>query len=689
MSAYLLFVLLGLGSGAAYAVLGLGLVLKFRSTGVVDFGQGAVAMFGAYVFLELRERGVLQLPWIVLPHQITVADGGIGTWPAMAAALVYSALFGLLLYLLVFRPIQSASALTKVCASVGVMLVLQAVAVLNFGTQGRSTAPILPTGAIEVAGLRVPLDRVGFALVVIALAAGLAVVYRFTRFGLATRAAAENEVGAALTGLSTRRIAAVNWVLGSVLAALAGILISPISTLDPGTYTLFVVPALGAALLARFTSFAVTAAAGLGLGVVQALLTKVVVTWTWLPNQGIAAGLPFIAIMIAMTVFTRRLAARGDAPARDAPSVGRPARPARVAAITFAAGSLAILALHGSLRAALIASLVTACLCLSLVVLTGYIGQVSLAQLSFAGVSAFALTHLTGALAVPFPLGPLLAAGLAVPLGILVGLPALRLRGVNLAIVTLAVAAAMDAIVFAAVQFTGGLAGRTVPPPVLLGWDLSIARGSDYPRAIFGIAVLLVVCLVGLLVARLRSSPAGQMFLAVRSNERAAAAAGIDVARTKLTAFGISSFIAGLGGCLLAYQQGTVSSATFSAFGSLSLLAIAYVAGVGRIAGAVIAGVMLAPDGLFVSFLDKTLNIGAYQTLVAGVALALTAVLNPNGIASGIPRIGVPAGWARRLRERRGDQSATRAPDPQPPSGPRGEAAATTSPQSPIVRAGS
>ena len=154
---------------------------------------------------------------------------------------------------------------------------------------------------------------------------------------------------------------------------------------------------------------------------------------------------------------------------------------------------------------------------------------------------------------------------------------------------------------------------------------------------IFGIFVLVVVCLVGLLVARLRNAPAGRMFIAVRSNERAASAVGIDVARTKLLAFGLSAFIAGLGGGLYAYAQQTVTAPSFAVFTSLSLLAITYVAGVGRIAGAVVAGVMLSSTGLLVTALDKAFNIGKYQLVVAGVLLTLTAIKQPDGIAASPP----------------------------------------------------
>lgn len=647
MSSYLLFLLLGLGSGAVYAILALGLVLKYRSSGVVDFGHGAVAMFSAYVFLDLRDHGTLPFPWIWLPHEWTLSSTGLPTAAAMSVALLYSALFGLLLYTTVYRPLRRAPQLTRVCASVGIMLAIEAIAVLNFGSQGQATSPILPTSVMRLAGITFPADRLYFAGIVIVLAAVLALVYRFTPFGLATRAAAENDAGAALIGLSANRIAAVNWVIASVLAAAAGILIAPISTLDPSSYTLFIVPALGVALVGRFASFGVTAAAGLMLGMAQSEITKLLTVWSWLPKQGLAQGLPFLAILVALPLVTKRLAARGELAEQRTASVGRPIRPALTAVLTFAAGFIALAALQGSLRSALINSIGMGCICLSLVVLTGYVGQVSLAQMSLAGTSAFLLSHLSLSWGVPFPLSFLLAALCAVPVGIIVGLPALRIRGVNLAIITLAGGYALDALVFNSAAFSGGLAGRSVPSPELFGLDLGIAHGHDYPRLVFGVFALAVAVLTGWMVARIRLGAYGRMFLAVRSNERAAASAGIDVSRAKLSAFALSSFVAGIGGGLLAYQQGTVSPTQFAVFNSLSLLAIVYVAGVGRITGAVVAGVMFAPAGLMVTLLDELFHIGQYQGLVAGLALTLTAVQNPDGVAGQL--LG-PRGPVQRLR---------------------------------------
>src|SRR3954467_12937858 len=312
MSSYILFLLLGLGSGAVYGILALGLVLKHRSAGVVDFGHGAVAMFIAYVYLGLREDGSLQFPWVIIPHSLSLG-APLAEGPAIVVSLVYAAILGLIMYWLIYRPLRNATALTRVCASVGTMLALQAIAVLNYGTTAKSTPTILPNDPVTIGGIIVPSDRLCFAGIVIVIAAALAAVYRRTRFGLATRASAENEQGAALVGLSANRVGLGNWVLATGLAGLAGILIAPVSTVDPSSYTLFIVPALGVALVARFTSFGVAAAAGLALGMLQSEIVKLLSVFSWLPEQGLPQALPFLLVVIAMTLLSRGVGARGEA----------------------------------------------------------------------------------------------------------------------------------------------------------------------------------------------------------------------------------------------------------------------------------------------------------------------------------------------------------------------------------------
>ena len=652
MSSYILFLILGLGSGATYAILGQGLVLKYRSAGVVDFAHGAVAMFIAYVFVNLRSFGELELPVILIPHQISLNGGaGLNTGLAIVISLVYAAIFGLVLYVIIYRPLRGASPLTRVCASVGVMLGLQAIAVLNYSTEPVATNPIFPSSPLSIAKITFPEDRLFFTGVVIIISVALAFIYRFSRFGLATRAGAENDRGAALTGISANQIAGQNWVIATVLAGAAGILIAPVASLDPTSYTLFVVPALAAALIGRFQSFWITALAGLLLGCAQSEIDKLITVWTWLPQQGLSDALPFIVIIVVMALRSRTVLARGGETAERNPSIGRPRRPLLTAAICFAAGVLLMLFLSSVLRFAFISSLTVTCIALSVVVLTGYVGQVSLAQMSLAGIGGFMLGHISSGWGIGFPWSLILAGLCAVPVGLIIGLPALRLRGVNLAVVTLGFAAAMDATIFTSLSFTGGTGGLPIPPPRLPGLNLGITQGKSYPTLIFGALVLLIVILLGLLVARLRRGPAGRMLLAIRSNERAAGSVGINVAQGKLMAFGLAAFIAGIGGALTGYMQGELTSDSFAAFTSIGLLAIVFVAGVGRIAGAAAAGIMFSAAGLFVTFLNLHLNVGKYQAIVAGVALVLTAVQNPDGITSTATGKG-PAVALAKLRDR-------------------------------------
>jgi ABC-type branched-subunit amino acid transport system permease subunit len=392
------------------------------------------------------------------------------------------------------------------------------------------------------------------------------------------------------------------------------------------------VPALAAALIGRIQSFWITALAGLLIGCAQSEIEKLVSVFSWLPQQGLPDSLPFVVIIVVMAVRARSVLARGGETADRNPSVGLPRAPLRTAVACFIIGLILLFTLDNVLRFAFISSLTVTAVALSVVVLTGYVGQVSLAQMSLAGIGGFMLGHISTAWGIGFPWSLLLAGLCAVPVGLVIGLPALRLRGVNLAVVTLGFASALDAVLFTVESFTGGTGGLPIPQPRLPGLNLAISSGSSTNRVAFGVLVLVVVTLLGLLVARLRLGPTGRMLLAIRSNERAAGSVGINVAQGKLLAFGLAAFIAGIGGALTGYMQGELTADSFAAFTSIGLLAIVFVAGVGRIAGAVVAGIMFSAAGLFVTFLNLHLNIGSYQAIVAGLALVLTAVQNPDGI---------------------------------------------------------
>ncbi|MDQ6726078.1 MAG: branched-chain amino acid ABC transporter permease, partial [Actinomycetota bacterium] len=289
-----MFLLLGLGAGAVYAALALGLVLVHRVSGVVNVAQGAMAAYISYVFVELRSSGDLVLP----VGRVHLGDA-VSFPLAMALSLSVAAVLGLAVHALLFRPLRGAAPLAGLVASVGLTATLQALIVLRFGQSGRPVPAVVAAEPVRLLGVVVPRDRLLLAAIVLLAAAVLGAIYRFTRFGLASRAASEDPDGVALLGWSPDTLAAVNWVAASVLAGLGGILVSPITGLDPVTTTLLVVPALAAALVGRLVSFGATVAAALALGMAQSEILLLQDRLSWLPRSGIRDALPLVVIVVA------------------------------------------------------------------------------------------------------------------------------------------------------------------------------------------------------------------------------------------------------------------------------------------------------------------------------------------------------------------------------------------------------
>jgi branched-chain amino acid transport system permease protein len=535
-------------------------------------------------------------------------------------------------------------------ASVGLMIALQALVVLRFTSDARAVAPILPNEVVEWGHLSFSRDRLYLASVVALLGVALWAYFRFTRVGLATRAASENERAASLSGFSPDWLAGSTWVVSSTCIGLVAILAAPSTTLSSTNYTLYVIPALAVALLARLDSLGVACIGGLVLGAAQSEIS-LLVSRTWWPewgSVGVSDALPFVLIVIALFAFGGSLPERGAAQAEPLPPVFRSENRPWVVALGALGALLALAVTSGSYRFGVISSMVFALLAQSCVVEPGLIGQISLGQAGIAGAAGFVLSKVTTDLGLPFPLSLVSAAACATVLGVAVGVPALRIRGAQLAVVTLAGAVALERLVFRNPYFSPP-AGNPIEPPSLLGLDLSVRRGDDLMRLPFGIMVLVILVLAALGVGNLTRSDTGRTFLAVRSNERAAAAAGIDVAAAKLTAFAMASFLAGLGGCLIGYSRGQLSADSFTIFVGVSLLAWAYLGGITSVSGALVAGIF-APLGISYVVIDRNIHLGRYYALISGVALILTAVQNPNGIV-GQSRASRAAMAARR-RER-------------------------------------
>ncbi len=629
MSQYLLFFVLGLSVGAVYASLTLGIVLTYQGTGVINFAAAAMATVPLYVFDELqRGRLTLPLPWLPSLHW-----GTPPTWAAVLIALLVGALLAALVQATISRPLRNAPGLAKVVAAVGIMLTLQAAIGLKYGTDARPRKVMLPTGSIKLGGALLPIDRLWLIGVVIVVGSALAFWFAKSRTGLAVQAAAENERAASFARLSPNTLGMVTWVLASVFIGFIMIIAGPASgVITPTNLTLLVVPALAAALIARLSSLWIALVGALLFGALQSELVFLSQTKSWWPEwakQGLTDAIPFVVIVVTLFLLGRSIPMRGDDAQMRLPPVILP-RNRPVAIVILFGGGLAVLAVtSGSYRFGVITSLATALIALSLVLLTGMVGQISLAQAAFAGVAGLFLSKL--GTSVPFPLSLLLAGLVSMVAGVIVGLPALRIRGAQLAVVTLAAGLTLEKFVFANPQIVSATADL-IPNPRLFGFNLSVRQGRNIARIEFGVMVLVIVTIAFVLVCNLMRAGSGRKMLAVRSNERAAASVGISIAGVKLSAFALASFLAGIGGALIGYSRGQLSPASYGVFVGLALLATAYLGGITSASGAIVAGIA---GVLGISFVitDRVFHFGKYYGLISGIGLILTVVFNPVGIA--------------------------------------------------------
>jgi len=639
MTDYLFYLLLGCGAGAIIAGFAMGLVISYQGSGIVNFAYGAIAMWSAYVYAELR-NGAYLFPIPGLPDRYRFNHDVGFTW-ALSLALLTAALMGLLIYALIFRPLRDAPALARVVASVGLIIVMIGLKDRRFPDQlAMRVDPILPREVVTITDkLRVPRDGLWLLAIVLVITVVVWAASKYLRFGLATRAAAENEKGAVLLGHSPDFLAASGWVISSVVGAVIAILAAPLVQLNGSIFTFgFLIPALGAALIGKFRHFWPTVLTGVAIGMVQSTFTKMQLDFSWWPQYGMREGLPFLVIIVTMIVSGERLPERGSVGGWKLPFVP-------LAHVTrFSVGAPLVIASAGIIflgplwRAAIMSSLIASVLALSLVVLIGFGGQTSLAQMAFAGIGGFALSKLAGNYSIPFPIAPILAAVGAAIFGLLVGLPALRVRGTNLAIVTLAGGVTIAEFVFKQPWVIGGVnnGGAKVPNPSLGGWNLGLIYGNKTSRPIFAFFLLAILTILCLMVANIRRSGSGRVMLAVRSNERASAAIGINNTRVKMMMFALSSFIAGMGGALLAYRFGAVSDLSYGTIASLTALSFAYLGGITSVSGAIAAGVSAASGVSFFAMNQVFGSFGRWEALIGGVLLIVTAILNPEGIAGGI-----------------------------------------------------
>lgn len=601
------FALLGLGTGAVYILLANGLIFIYRGSGVINFAHGGYAMAGAYVYYDFYTHA-----W--------------GVWWAVAAGVVTAALLGALTYQLILRRLSNASPLARLIATLGVLTLLEGVATEQFGGQVIQVPSFLPTGALKInSELIVPANQIWMLGISLLLSLALFLINRFSLIGVATSAVAESERAASALGWSPNLIATVTWTGGAALAGLAGVLIVPLSGLTVDNLALIVVFAMAATVIGGFSSYFWASFAGLVIGIVQSVITGIS------PNSGWDDALPILVIICVLAVRGRVLPGREHLHSR-LPAIGEGRiRLGVVCVLTVIVGVL-LFVLPTTLTADVATQLAVAVILLSAVIITGYCGQLSLAPYAFGGVGALFAGTLISGWHWPFILAAPAGILCTAVGGFLVGLPALRTRGVNLAIVTLGLGLAVYEVVFSNVTITGGPGGISVGSVGLFGLDISPV---EYPSR-YALFCLLCFLVSAIAIANLRRGRAGRRLIAIRSNERASASLGIGVAQSKLAAFSLASAVAGLGGILLGFGAQTIIFSQFDPLTSIYAIAWITVGGIGFVTGSLI-GSGLAAGAVGAYILDRFGTLDPWLGVIAGVTVLLMLLQNPGGAASAFP----------------------------------------------------
>jgi sulfate-transporting ATPase len=620
MTDLLTFALLGIGVGAGYAIAAMGLVVVYRGSGVVNFAHVGIAVVSAYVYAKLLDAGV--------------SEAG-----AVLAGLGCAGLIGLATHLLIMQRMQHASTLSRVVATLGLLLVLQSGAELVWGGEGIELLPsMLPDDRVEIGGATVSADRLWLAAISLAAGGVLWAIYRFTRFGHLTTAVAENSRAVASLGRSPEAIAMLNWVIGSALSGAAGILLAPVVGLSVPQLGLLLIPALAAALVGGFSSFGLAWAGAMAIGIVQSEITRYVSAPGW------AAAVPILLIIGLLLVRGRGLPQRGTFQER-LPAVGNGlVRPRLIVAL---AGVVAVLVsvLSAEWVDAITISLITALICLSITVLTGYAGQLSLAQFALAGIAALIAARSAAVLGLPLAVAGALAVVGTTLVGLVVALPALRVRGVTLGIVTLGIAVVVQQVLLTNPAYTGGIVGTTIESPSLGGFSLD---ATAHPGR-YALLCLVVLVISALLVSNLRRGTMGRHLLAIRGNERAAASLGVDVMRCKLYAFAVSAVLASTAGVLFAFRSPIVVFGSYIPQRSIDVLGSTVIGGLGYIGGGLLAGFFSA-GGPISYALHQATGSRMWLGLLTGVVMLLTLVVGPNGMFAW--KIEISKRMAARLKRR-------------------------------------
>ncbi len=592
----------GLAFGAIYSVTAAGLVVTYTTTGIFNFAHGAIGMIGAFAYWQIaREWG-----W---PEPVALA----------LVVLVIAPLLGAIIERLLMRPLRGASLDATLTTTLGLLLFLIGLATVVWDPKKpRFVFQFFRGHSYDIAGVNVSAHRLVVMGAAVAVAVALRLFLYRTRTGTALRSVVDNPDLSSLAGASPERFGQLGWALGASLAALAGILLAPLITLDITTLTLLVVNGYAAAMVGRLRSLPLTFVGGLALGLIESYLTGYLPLGTWLntvkPTVPMAFLLLCLLILPEKRIIGRTVAIRSP----------------RVAGLKESIVAGAVLVLGGWIVANQLSvanlgkashGVALSIIMLSLVLLVGYGGQVSLCQLTFAGLGAFAMGKVASGASW---WGLLAAVGLSAAVGAIIALPALRLRGLYLALATLAFGQAMDLAFFVNVDVFGSSQSLRVGRIDIPGVSLT----SDENYFVFLCTVFALVA-IGLLA--LRRSAFGRRLTALAASPQASATIGMNLTATRLLVFAISAGLAGLGGALYGGDQTLVSPNDFKLLLSLTLLLLAVIWGIRTMTGMLFAGL------LFVLFPEVQHHVPELRNLIyLGTGLGAIGIgRNPNGVFGG------------------------------------------------------
>jgi branched-subunit amino acid ABC-type transport system permease component len=592
MKAYLPFLITGLTAGSLYGLAATGLVLTFKTSGLFNFAHGAIAAAAAYAFYDLH---VLHgLNWLIALVVSVAVVGGVA---------------GLLIERLA-RQLGDARPVLKIVATIGLLLVVQGVVNLRYGFDTRPFPPFLPEGGVRIQGVLVDNQQIFSATVAAVGALGLYLLVRLSRLGAAMRAVVDDPNLVDLNGTSAIRVRRASWLIGSTFAALTGILIAPSLGLDAALLTLLVVQAFGAAAIGRFTSLPLAYVGGVALGVTASLLIKFVATRPAL--AGLPPSLPFLVLFVTLRLWppVRRLTATTGTRSRRTAGGAAQRRSAALTSVAVLAGALVIPELVGAKLPVYTNALVFVPLFLALALLVWVSGQVSLCHAAFMALGASTFGHLAGSAGVPWFVALVLAGLAVVPVGAVVAIPAIRLAGLYLALATFGFGILMERVLFPNEVMFGAGGLLQAPRPALAQSD----------RAFYYLALTIAVGACVLVVAVVRTR-LGRLLRALGDAPVALATAGVGTNTTRVSAFCLSAFLAGIAGALSIASTGQAGGRGFGAINSLMWLTVLAICGTRVLPSAIAGAVLLA---IVPSYLPEELI--KYQPLLFGAAALLAAV---------------------------------------------------------------